>query len=78
MTIATLERLAALLAKEGLKGVELANVYKDLAEWSLRGGDLCASEEWCRSERNTCMTIYGSWSLRVIEVNKKLDVLNKM
>lgn len=74
--IATLERLADLLGKEGLRGVELANTYKELAKWSQRAGDHDAAKRWCLHERNTSVIAFGAWSRRVGEVDQRLGELD--
>jgi len=76
--IATLERLADLLGKEGLRGVELANTYKELAKWSQRAGDHDAAKKWCLHERNTSIIAFGAWSRRVEEVDQRLDELDQV
>lgn len=76
LIIATLERLADLLNKEGLRGVELANTYKELGKWSQRVGDVEAAKRWGLLERKTCITAYGAWGRRVNEVYQRLDGLH--
>ncbi|KAK5098993.1 hypothetical protein LTR70_000886 [Exophiala xenobiotica] len=76
--IATLERLADLLGKEGLRGVELANTYKELAKWSQRAGDHDAAKKWCLHERDTSIIAFGAWSRRVEEVDQRLDELDQV
>jgi len=67
-----LEKLAHLLVKEGLLGMELAHVYKRLAVWSLRANDPTGAATWATKERSVCVIAFGEGSWRVEEVDERM------
>ncbi|KAK5937507.1 hypothetical protein PMZ80_010127 [Knufia obscura] len=75
--IETLECLVDLLKREGLNGVELADVYSKLAKWSERADDMDAVEEWLKKEHATCIIAFGADSRRVKKVEERLDLLER-
>ncbi|KAK5075289.1 hypothetical protein LTR64_001494 [Lithohypha guttulata] len=67
-----LTALAQLLPKEGIHGGhDLANIYKDLAKWSMRADDEVAANKWLQSELEICTKSFGSWSERVKEIHER-------
>lgn len=70
-----LAKLEALLLKEGLMGVVLANIYRSLSKWSERKQLLVDAVKWKDLERHHCMMGLGGHALRTKEAGEKLAEL---
>ncbi|EXJ89869.1 hypothetical protein A1O3_02936 [Capronia epimyces CBS 606.96] len=76
--LTALAKLEALLLKEGLVGLPLANTYRSLAKWAERKGDgdgdggVAAATQWKRKELEVCLVIFGEQARRTREIEDTL------
>lgn len=68
----TLARLEGLLLKEGLLGVPLANIYRSMAKWAERVGEMSDARRCKFKEREVCLAALGGDAQRTREIGRKL------
>lgn len=65
--LSALERLATLLIKEGIMGMDLVQAYRALSKWSRRANREAEAEHWSEKKRYTSTIAFGVQSRHLVE-----------